>query len=747
MMVQAQRKQKIIGVVCALSSYTIATPAFSQAEAGAENAEDVIVVTAQRRAQDQRDVPFSVAELSGDRLDTIFAGGSDILALSTRVPSLYAESSNGRYAPRFYIRGLGNADFDFTASQPVSVVLDEIPLENVFLKGFPIFDVAQVEVLRGPQGTLFGRNTPAGVIKIDTVKPGTDLAANFSGTYGTFGSVRLDAGITVPVGERFSIRAAALLNTRGDWINNGNTNAAFAGSGDDMGGFRDIALRTHLQWQPDDQTTVLATAQYRTLDGTSTIFRANILDRGSNRINARYDPRTVFYDGGRNNFQTQRTASGALKIEHDFGPVTLTSISSYYHGSSTGLGDIDGGLVGNTPQTGFVPFPSESGTLSSDLNQYTQEVRLSAQNDRFGWQVGGLYFVEQFNIVSAAFNGLGNPAPTIVTDLSQRSKALAAFGQANFVIVDGLTLTSGLRYTDDKRRFNGARIVGPARVVSQRVSDSQLTWDASLLAELSDTVNVFARVARGYRGPSIQGRITFSNLVTTAESETVMSYEAGFKADLFDRRLKLNATAFAYNVDDLQLTAIGGAGNFNQLINAAKGTGRGFEIEAIARPTDTLMLTAGFSYNRTQIKDPNLLVAFCGAPCTVTDPIVQVGTTRRANINGNPFPQAPKTIGTATARYAIPLGTGAELYAFGDVAYQGKTNLFLYESVEFRSNANFELGLRLGYRDLDRGYEVAVFSRNLTNERNLVGAIDFNNLTGFVNDPRIIGIEFKVQAR
>ncbi|HKL63103.1 MAG TPA: Plug domain-containing protein, partial [Woeseiaceae bacterium] len=130
-----------------------------------------IVVTAQRREENLQEVPISVTTLSGARFDNLFDTGEDIRALATRVPSLYAESSNGRLAPRFYLRGLGNTDFDLAASQSVSIIMDEVVQENVVLKSFPLFDIERVEVLRGPQGTLFGRNTPAGIVKFDTRKP------------------------------------------------------------------------------------------------------------------------------------------------------------------------------------------------------------------------------------------------------------------------------------------------------------------------------------------------------------------------------------------------------------------------------------------------------------------------------------------------------------------------------------------------------------------------------------------------
>ncbi len=132
---------------------------------------ETVVVTVERHAEDLQRVPESVATLSDDALASIFQSGQDIRALASRVPSLYAESSNGRVAPRFYIRGLGNTDFDLAASQPVSIIEDNIVLENIVLKSAPLYDIASVEIDRGPQGTLFGRNTTAGIIKFTTVKP------------------------------------------------------------------------------------------------------------------------------------------------------------------------------------------------------------------------------------------------------------------------------------------------------------------------------------------------------------------------------------------------------------------------------------------------------------------------------------------------------------------------------------------------------------------------------------------------
>lgn len=744
----------------ALSASTFAlllsAPALAQSSASAPEASGIeeIVVTAQRRSENIRDVPFAVSAVGGGTLSAISAGGGDVLSLSARVPSLQVESSNGRYAPRFYIRGLGNVDFDFNASQPVSIVHDEVVLENVFLKGFPLFDVEQIEVLRGPQGTLFGRNTPAGVIKIDTAKPTNDFSGFGSLAYGNLGAVRAETGVSIPVSDTVSVRIAGLWNHRDDCVDNAYP-AAFAGDGDgdgdDLGNFDDVAGRIHVAFKPNERLSTLLTLQARDYIGTGTLNRANALTKGSNKLNANFDRDKVYYDGGRNNLQKQQTTSQSLQAAYDFGPVTLTGVVSAYQGKSSGDGDIDGG-VASAPATApyKTPFNSETGTLSSDLDQKTIEVRLASNGDgRFGWQVGAFFWDERFNLVSGTFNGVGGLAPIVIGDIVQRSESWSVFGQGAYKVTDALKITAGVRYTEDSRDFQGDRIIPagststarPLFDVRRSVGDEQVSWDISALYEVDSDLNLFARVANGYRGPSLQGRITSSDLVTQAASETVMSYEAGLKSRLWDGRARLNVTAYYYEVTDPQFTAIGGEGNFNQLINADKGEGYGLEMDGDVHLGGGFSLAGGFAYNHTEIKDKDLLVAFCGANCTVTDPIVTIGTTRRANIDGNPFPQAPKYTASVTLNYVHGLGDGSELFASTDWVMQKDFNLFLYESVEFMQDTNFEGGVRAGWRSADKGLEAAVYVRNLTDEENVIGAIDFNNLTAFVNEPRTYGVQ------
>jgi iron complex outermembrane recepter protein len=706
-----------------------------------------IVVTAQRRSENLQNVPLSIDVVSGDKLAAINSGGGDIRALAGRVPSLNIESSFGRTFPRFYIRGLGNTDFDLNASQPVSLVYDDVVLENPILKGFPVFDIERVEVLRGPQGTLFGRNTPAGIVKFDSAKPGKK-GGYVKASYGRFNSVNVEGAAGVNLTETLSARLSAMYQRRSDWVDNIDTPEK-----KDLEGYDDIAVRLQLQYQPVEAFTWRVTGQYRDYDGSARVFRANLFNRGSNNLvgqrgaNTEFDRNITRADGI--NFQRLKTYNVASTFDWDLGPATLTSVTSYWGGDYKSRGDIDGGF-GNqfapSQGPGVIAFSAQTEDQVPSLVQKTQELRIASNNESgIGYQAGFFYFDEKLRISTLDY---GSPQDTTADAIAlqrQRSKAWALFGSVNYK-TDGLTLQAGARYNNDKRNFVASRPLdtrpgflgfgGPVADQTSRVKSNVLTWDVSALFEASDDVNLFARVARGYRAPSIQGRLAFGRTNSVANSEKTMSYEAGIKSEL-GNIARFNLTGYYFNTKDLQLTAVGGTSNFTTLLNAAKVDGYGLEAELELKPADGFELTAGLGYNKNEIKDANAFTAGCGAPCTVLDP-VRPGSPGIFSINGNQLPQSPKLSVNWTAGYSLPVGNG-EVYAFTDWAYRSKINFFLYESVEFNDDSLLEGGLRFGYKT--DSFDVAGFVRNITNDVSAVGGIDFNNLTGFVNEPRIWGAE------
>lgn len=763
-------------VVGALLAGSMSQAVAAQDETSADNPDGlgVIVVTAQRREQDQQDVPLSISTLSDERLAAIGAGGQDIRALSARVPSLVVESSFGRTFPRFYIRGLGNTDFDFNASQPVSVVYDDVVLENPILKGFPIFDLERVEVLRGPQGTLFGRNTPAGVVKFDSVKPKDDLSGYGRVSYGRFNAVNAEAAINLPLGDGVSARVSGLYQRQDGWVDNINPSAP---ENNAFEGYDEFATRLQLLIAPTDDTELLLTGQYRNLDGTARVFRANVFTRGQEGLNANFQRDQVAVDG--QNEQKVKTYNLAGRLSHDFGPVSLISVTSYWTGNATSVGDVDGGFGANfLPPAlfgpGNIPFTAETRDSVPKLSQFTQELRLESNDGGpLSYQAGIFYFDERLRIESENYSTLGDPfnAPggiNIFVSQRQDSEAFGIFGSLTYALTDQLSVTGGLRYNNDERDYFVARtrdsqfpgfLQNPLGNVSRSVSDDNITWDASITYAATDDINLYARVAKGYRAPSIQGRILFppatatplEDGVTVGQSETILSYEAGVKTTFLDGRGRFNINGFLYNLDNAQLTAVGGGINANRLINADNVRGYGFEMDAELKPIPELLLSVSLSYNNTEIQDTGLTTAACGATrvdtfpnvslCTPLDPIVVAAAPFSAaivSIDGNSLPQAPRWIANWTARYSIPVGDG-EIYAFTDWSYRSKINFFLYESVEFQDQRQLEGGLRLGYKT--DSFDVAGFVRNITNDQSAVGAIDFNNLTGFVNEPRIWGVE------
>ncbi|KTE05983.1 TonB-dependent receptor [Sphingopyxis sp. H115] len=745
-----------IAISFALAAGSWVAPAAAQETPVAEGDSGLgdIVVTAQRREESLQDVPVAVSVLSGDTLGAITSTGSDVRVLAGRVPSLNIESSFGRTFPRFYIRGLGNTDFDLNASQPVSLVYDDVVLENPILKGFPIFDLDRVEVLRGPQGTLFGRNTPAGIVKFDTVKPGkTGGYARVS--YGRYGTSQVEVAAGAADDNGFSVRLSGIYQHRNDWVDNIATTDK-----NDLGGYDDIAARLQLQYE-NGPFTGRVTGQVRVYDGSAIIFRANTQVPGSNELvglggaGTEFERDKVWQDGI--NFQKLNTYNVGLNLEYDFGPVTAYSITSYWNGNFRSRGDIDGGFGAVfLPESGpgLIPFQAQSQDNVPSLDQFTQEFRIASNNSGgLGYQFGAFYFDEKLDISSFEFGGPTDATPSAIAVQRQDSEAYGIFGSVNYEFDNGFKLQAGARYNHDTRDFVASRpvetrpdfVVNPNTPVppqAAKVKGKLLTWDASATYEASDAVTLYARVARGYRAPSVQGRLTFSRVISTADQEETMSYEAGIKTNFLDNRVRFNLTGYYFDTKDLQLTAVGGTSNVASLLNV-DAKGHGIEAELQAAPARGLTFSVGGAWNIAEIDDANAFVAGCGSatPCTVLDP-PRAGSPGIFSIDGNQLPQSPKWTLNATAGYEIPVGDGA-IYAFTDWYYRSKVQFFLYRSVEFSDDKLIEGGVRVGYKT-DR-FDIAGFVRNITNDESPTGGIDFNNLTSYVNEPRIYGIEAGVK--
>jgi iron complex outermembrane receptor protein len=446
-----------------------------------------------------------------------------------------------------------------------------------------------------------------------------------------------------------------------------------------------------------------------------------------------------------------------LNLSYDLGGATLTSVTGYETMDMYSRGDIDGGFGacffgGCGP--GFVPFDAQSADGLPDLDQITQEVRVASDTDgQLDWIAGFYYFDESLR--AETFNYLSGGTGDVQFGYAfqdQDAKSWALFGSLDYELNELWSFQFGARYTTDEKDFVAERPEAfftnvPTTAPIVRSTDADLvTWDLTATRTVNDNLNFYGRVGTGFRAPSIQGRILFcqdfgdagqnpdTNCVSIAEEEEILSAEIGMKSELLDRKLRLNLAVYQYEVDGQQLVAVGGLSNTARLLNADTTDGYGFEADIDWAPTSSWLVTLGTSYNHTEIDDPSLLIAPCFA-CTIEDPIVG----GLVQIDGNPLPHAPEWIFNGIVDYRRAVGDGLFLFSF-DWAWSSEKNFFLYESKEFESDS-FELGARLGYLFPGGVYEVAAFARNLTDEEIVQGGIDFNNLTGMMNEPRQVGVE------
>ncbi|OYU44623.1 MAG: TonB-dependent receptor, partial [Burkholderiales bacterium PBB4] len=426
---------------------------------------EAVIVTGSRRSENIKDVPLSISTLNPEALETVSASGQDIRALSGRVPSLNIESDFGRTFPRFYIRGLGNTDFDLNASQPVGLVFDDVVQESPMLKGFPVFDMEQVEVLRGPQGTLFGRNSPAGVMKMESVKPSKRLEGYATLGLGNNGTVNVEAAINAPVNNDLQVRASVLMQRANDRVRNPLPDAT-----KDLEGYDDKAYRLQAAYK-NGAFSGLFNVHGRDYKGNATTFRANIIKRGTNDLVDGFDASVYPTDGY--NSQTLQSTGVNARLRWDLDGMTVHSITAYDTAKFYSRGDVDGGFgsrfggLADGPkfagQPSVIPFDAQTADGLPNLKQTTQEIRLQSNTkDALQW-IGGLYyFNESLQVDSFNFDSFapGDPQNGYAYQ-NQTSNSWAAFGSLNYAVTPDLKVRGGVRYTDDKKEFDAARTQTP----------------------------------------------------------------------------------------------------------------------------------------------------------------------------------------------------------------------------------------------------------------------------------------------
>lgn len=686
-----------------------------------------IIVTAQKRAQNLQDVPISVSAFDNSAIREI--GFTNSLSIGDQVPNLEIKTFGG--VPNIFIRGVGNNDFNASSIGPISLYRDDVVVASTGSQIFSLFDLDRIEVVRGPQGTLFGKNTTGGAIQFFSKLPGDSFEANGRFGYGRFDLFEGEGGVTMPLSDTLSARVAAIVRRR-----DGEKKNLF--TGEDVINIDEAAARAILRWRPDGATDVrltigggrdrsdyLENKPVGTINGADLFGYRDPFPRDSTLLN---------FNGPSRNYSDNVFVN--FSASHDMGDVTLKWISGYDKSDVDNRVDVDGG-----------PFRIDEIVFLSHAKQFTQELQLAYDAGPLNAIVGAYYFHEKLRADSNA-DLLGElsfaqGALPLLTRATRKNDAYALFGQATYAVAPALRVTLGGRYTIDKvRSTHKADLVpgffdsdipdgAPVSLVPfARLRDTfkSFTWRIAADYDLAPDILAYASIDRGFKAGGFNiGLITSVAERTRVDPEYLTSYEIGLKSTLFDRRLRLNISAFYYDYTDLQVLSVnrqaGSTVPTLGLDNAADATIKGIELEATAIPTDWLDL--GFNMGILDAQFRNY-----------TSGAIDPATGQPRDFSGNRLPGAPKLTLSTFGQVTIPIGRFETRWR-AEYNYTGKKYYNNAQSDLISSGSGYGLvNLRATLVDPERGWDLAVWGRNVTGKSYIVDATDTSGF-GFV--PRYYG--------
>lgn len=743
--------------------------------AGAARAEDPpadssriekVTVTAQKRVQDAQDVPASVSALSGKRIDDLGITSSDEIA--EFIPNVSIGMPSGQSnQPIITIRGVGNNDYNTNNAGPNGVYADEVYLSAPSAQTFQAFDLERVEVLKGPQGTLYGRNTSSGVINFISAKPSDEFDLGFTGSYGSFNTTNLEGFIGGPTGDTSAGRLSFIYDNSDGYMRN-------LANGDRVSGTNVWALRGLWQVEPIENLTFLVNVHGGEVDTLPTEYHQVGASLGAlsftpcdaSQINAGICTDTFGYDGPsdlyKGNYNRTKhldieNEGASLRTDYDFGSVTLTSITAYEHNDKLHPEDSDA--------SAFRMLEIDFGVKS---NTFTQEFRLAGGTDKFDWLLGAYYLGETLKqdqtiyifqdadlICGFGCGDIANPADlsTAFAQIgrgisSQKTNSYAIFGQTTFEIFDRTNLTLGGRYTTESKDFDltglfayqtgGIDSYSPFQTLwqfSNNLDNDGFSWRVALDHHFSDDLMAYASVSTGFKSGGFNGGFLAVNPGDAAaqadpvDPEKNLAYEIGVKSDLLDKKLRLNLSAFYYDYTDLQVFNLvipsGGSGFPINVLDNAPATVKGVEFEGIAKPFENFTLTLTAAYLDAKLET------------YVTD--------QGDDYSGNTLPLAPKYSVAGFADYTIPLGNGDAIDLLATASYKSKVFFDLANEELITQDGYWLVDARASYVINEGEWKVSVFGKNLTDEEYLNEAFDLRQTFGFlqqiVGEPLTVGAE------
>ena len=697
-----------------------------------------VTVTAQKREQSIQDVGIAVTAFTGDQIDKLgFTNSTDIVGMT---PGVQIYGTTGDSAFSFAVRGVVQTDFADHQESPNAVYVDEVYKSQTSTVGFSLFDIERVEVLRGPQGTIFGRNATGGLVHFITRKPSEVFDSYIKAGVGSFDSYRFEGAVGGGLSDNISARISAVYDEKGTFLKNR--------VGPDGGDSEKWAVRGQLLFGLGDNADLLISASHGEMEvGTPQFYQAE---------GARLDPVTFlsvanngadllgYQDTDGDPFAGDWDAIGGWRTEASnvtatlnwaIGEMSLVSISNFSNVEKSFTGDTDGGAAALRPLDGevflpdgsFVPGRAQFGN-DADVDQFSQEIRLSGDWDSGRWIVGAYYLkIEGDYNARVGFSFAGPDAGILIGPnaiFSTETDSRAIFGQAEFDLSDAFTLITGLRYTQDEVSIDyanniiitvpptythsGPRIpIAPNGAFTDTIDDNLPTAKLELDWTPNEDLLIYGSWNLGAKGGGFNAA-TSGAPVPTFEPEELIAYELGFKYSSPEGWGRINGAVFYYDYKDAQAFQI--IGGVDQIVFNADSTIKGAELEAVFSPAERWDILLSISYVDAILED-----VIAGALIVDRRP-----------------PGVPEWSGSALVRYSFPAFSGT-IALQGELTSQSGSFLAV-DNAPAMYNPSYTTGnIRASYTSGNENWILTAALENVWDEEYKAQGFDLGGLTGSTN--------------
>jgi iron complex outermembrane receptor protein len=755
------KRRPSLPLLTALLGTTMTVPHPAQSATGIEE----IVVTAQRREQDLQDVAIAVSAFSGENLRE--RGIVQSNRIGAQIPNLAIGTNGGPDGtPSVVIRGVGLSDFSDANSGPIGIYVDDVYLKALRAQNFALFDLERLEVLRGPQGTLFGRNTTGGAVQYHSRKPGADPEARLTVEAASDATYTGEVAVGGALGANVAGRLAARYVDSDGWMSNGWL--------DEANDYEKLSWRGALAFDPTDALSILLKYEYGRSDGNAFPVKGRgLLDPtdgsacSAGRVDAYECANALGYIEGdddrtraRNDFEDRTETdyrSGLLRLDWQLSDaITLTSISAWVAVDTHQGEDSDGSPAGIL-----------NVILDSEGEQYSQEFRLSGASAAVNW-VAGVYWLDDHNegtphfalfpeLVPVAEAGLLDDATAAAvgsfTSLyDQDTTSAAAFAHLEYALTERLDLTVGARYTDEQAEAELVTLATfpaypiapgvqvpladvPVVTMDDDIGDSNVSWKLGLDFSPRDGLMLYASASTGFTAGGFNTSAVIEQFQAVPfDPEEITAWEVGLKSRAFEERLQVNVALFRYDYDDMQVftdvvTASGVSGRLVQ--NAASGEMQGAELELTALPAQGLMLQFTAGYVDSELSDFSTQTFDPAAGAVVT-----------VDLSGNTTALTPEWNYSALVRYAWPLAGGE---ASAQLAWNWQDAVFFStdNTPGVAQDAYGLLDARVAWDAPEDRWQLSLWGRNLLDEDYLSFSSNlapFGLYQDYGPQPRSIGI-------